>query len=163
MKILSDEMPEELYEKCKTSSFTLKESYEYMKCVTNGIPINEEQELRLPEEWCKDEDGISVLIHIDKNDYHRIVNGFANEDDAVMFEDLFKNGVQLHNNQQELFMNKPYIAHQACHEDKVKVLDKIRAEIEEHAKIDQNLNIDRARALCWCLDVIDKYKTESEE
>lgn len=43
------------------------------------------------------------------------------------------------------------------------VLDKIRAEIEEHAKINQHLNTDRARALCWCLDVIDRYKAESEE
>jgi len=42
------------------------------------------------------------------------------------------------------------------------VLDKIRAEVEEHAKINQNLNTDRARALCWCLDVIDKYKAETE-
>ena len=42
------------------------------------------------------------------------------------------------------------------------ILDEIRTEIEEHAKINQNLNTDRARALCWCLDVIDKYKTESE-
>jgi len=41
-------------------------------------------------------------------------------------------------------------------------LNKIRAEIEEHVKINQNLNTDRARALCWCLDVIDKYKAESE-
>lgn len=46
---------------------------------------------------------------------------------------------------------------------KPSILDKIRAEIEEHAYINQNLNIDRARALCWCLDVIDKYKAESEE
>ena len=43
------------------------------------------------------------------------------------------------------------------------VLEKIRAEIEEHAKINQNLNPDRARALCWCLDIIDKYKSESED
>ena len=42
------------------------------------------------------------------------------------------------------------------------ILDKIRSEIEEHAEINQNLNIDRARALCWCLDIIDKYKSESE-
>lgn len=42
------------------------------------------------------------------------------------------------------------------------ILDKIRAEIEEHAKINQNLNTDRARALCWCLNVIDKYKAEIE-
>ena len=45
----------------------------------------------------------------------------------------------------------------------VNVLDRIRAEIEEHVKINQNLNVDRARALCWCLDVIDKYKSESED
>lgn len=43
------------------------------------------------------------------------------------------------------------------------IIDKIRAEIEEHAKINQNLNTDRARALCWCLDVIDKYKAERSE
>ena len=43
------------------------------------------------------------------------------------------------------------------------ILDKIRAEIVEHAKINQNLNTDRAKALCWCLKVIDKYKGESEE
>lgn len=43
------------------------------------------------------------------------------------------------------------------------VLDKIRAEIEEHAKINQNLNIDRSRALCWCLDIIDKHRAESGE
>ena len=43
------------------------------------------------------------------------------------------------------------------------ILDKIRAEIEEHAKINQNLNTDRAKALCWCLEIIDNYKSESEE
>lgn len=43
------------------------------------------------------------------------------------------------------------------------VLGKIKVEIEEHVKINQNLNIDRARALCWCLDVIDKYKEEGED
>ena len=46
---------------------------------------------------------------------------------------------------------------------KADVLDKIRAEIEERALINQNLNVDRVRALCWCINVIDKYKTESEE
>lgn len=47
--------------------------------------------------------------------------------------------------------------------DKIDVLDKIRDEIEEHAKINQHVNTERARALCWCLDVIDKYKAESEK
>ena len=41
------------------------------------------------------------------------------------------------------------------------VLDKIIAEIEEHVKINQCLNTDRAKALCWCLDVIDKHIAES--
>lgn len=50
--------------------------------------------------------------------------------------------------------------------DNEKVLDKITTEIEEHVKINQNLNVDRTRALCWCLNVIDKYrgvKWETEE
>lgn len=47
--------------------------------------------------------------------------------------------------------------------DGLAVLDKIRAEVEKHVKINQNLNTDRAKALCWCLDVIDKYKAESEK
>ena len=38
------------------------------------------------------------------------------------------------------------------------VLDKIKTEIEEHVRVNSALNVDRARALCWCLDVIDKYK-----
>ena len=42
----------------------------------------------------------------------------------------------------------------------IEVFDKIRAEIDEHAKINQNLNVDRAKALSWCLDVIDKYTEE---
>ena len=46
--------------------------------------------------------------------------------------------------------------------EKESILDKIRAEIEEHAKINYALNVDRANALCWCLDVIDKYKAESK-
>lgn len=36
--------------------------------------------------------------------------------------------------EQEPFINKPCVSHQVCHEDKVKVLDKIRAEIERQEK-----------------------------
>lgn len=43
------------------------------------------------------------------------------------------------------------------------VLDEIRSYIEESAKINQNLNTDRARALYWCLDVIDQYSAKSED
>ena len=48
-------------------------------------------------------------------------------------------------------------------EPKTDTLDKIRAKIEEGAKIVQHVNIEKAKALCWCLDVIDKYTKESEE
>ena len=61
--------------------------------------------------------------------------------------------------EQEPFMNKPCIAHQICHEDKVKVLDKIRAEIlnfKEKCNASDYLG-------CGILEIIDKYKAESEE
>lgn len=38
---------------------------------------------------------MKIVIDIDKNIYHRFVNGFANEDDAYLIEQLFKNGTPL--------------------------------------------------------------------
>lgn len=35
---------------------------------------------------------MEIVINIDENIYHRFVNGFANEDDAYLIEQLFKNG-----------------------------------------------------------------------
>lgn len=67
--------------------------------------------------------------------------------------------------EQEPFMNKPCVAHQVCHEDKVKVLDKIRAEIEEQKKErcfdDDDMFVYRT-GLDDALYIIDKYKAESE-
>lgn len=63
--------------------------------------------------------------------------------------------------QQKMLLNAVHIIDEVL--DLESVVDKIRTELEEQAKINQNLNIDRARAICWCLDVIDKYKTESEK
>lgn len=53
------------------------------------------------------------------------------------------------------------------YEKGLSVLDKIRAEIEELARVDQCFSVDRANTFCWCLDVIDKHiaelkKAESE-
>lgn len=61
---------------------------------------------------------------------------------------------------QEPFMNKPCVAHQICHEDKIKVLDKIRAEIEQ---IELLAEYTRGDIKQKALDVIDKYKAESED
>lgn len=53
------------------------------------------------------------------------------------------------------FINKPCVSEGVCREDKIQVLDKIRAEIIE-LRSRQNVGV------MECLDIIDKYKTESE-
>lgn len=60
--------------------------------------------------------------------------------------------------EQEPFMNKPCISSKVCEHDKEVVLDKIRAEIEEAQTYD-GIYIDRA----YVLEIIDKYKAESEK
>ena len=54
------------------------------------------------------------------------------------------------------FINKPCISEGVCHEDKVKVLKKIRAEIIE---LRSRHNV----AMLECLDIIDEYIVESED
>ena len=67
--------------------------------------------------------------------------------------------------EQEPFMNKPCVAHQVCREDKVKVLDKIRAEIEQNAYpiVHGVNNHELGMTLYGILQIIDKYNAESEE
>ena len=64
--------------------------------------------------------------------------------------------------EQEPFMNKPCVAHQVCHEDKAKVLDKIRAEIEKEY-LAEGHPLGYWDGIDKCLQIIDKYRTESEE
>lgn len=54
------------------------------------------------------------------------------------------------------FINKPCISEGVCHEDKVKVLKKIRAEIIE-LRSRQNVGV------LECLDIIEKYIAEDAE
>ena len=70
--------------------------------------------------------------------------------------------------EQEPFMNKPCVAHQICREDKVKVLGKIRAEIEEVIWEDVVVSSDGTDEIRIprldpdeVLNIIDKYKVES--
>lgn len=65
----------------------------------------------------------------------------------------------------EPFINKPCVSEQACREDKVKVLEKIKAEIEENAyPIVHGVNDhELGMTLYGILQVIDKYMKESEE
>ena len=59
---------------------------------------------------------------------------------------------------QEPFMNKPCVANQVCHEDKVKVIEKIRAEIDEQYDRVHPYNISCAEGLEMALGIIEKYK-----
>ena len=62
--------------------------------------------------------------------------------------------------EQQSFINKPCVSEGVCREDKIQVLDKIRAEIED------------LTYYCWevsprtviddVLEIIDKYKTEGD-
>lgn len=68
--------------------------------------------------------------------------------------------------EQEPFMNKPCVAHQVCHEDKIKVLDKIKSEIEEQVLESLSDGGDdwfTAEKVNECLEIIDKYRAESED
>lgn len=61
--------------------------------------------------------------------------------------------------EQESFINKPCVSKGACHEDKVKTLDKIRNEVKaltDGAEPDHVWNVD-------VFAIIDKYKAESED
>ena len=58
--------------------------------------------------------------------------------------------------EQQPFINKPCVSEGICREDKIQVLDKIRAEIIE-LRSKQNVGV------MECLDIIDKYKVESED
>ena len=53
--------------------------------------------------------------------------------------------------EQESFINKPCVSSGVCEHDKNKVLDKIRADIMSRDGLEE------------ALEIIDKYKTESEE
>ena len=66
---------------------------------------------------------------------------------------------------QQPFINKPCISEGVCREDKIKVLDKIRAEIMDTGAYEQEVNgkTEFLKGINYCLGVIDKYKVGSEE
>ena len=39
---------------------------------------------------------MKLIIDIDESDYYRIEHGFANEDDALLLEKIFKNGTPIY-------------------------------------------------------------------
>lgn len=61
----------------------------------------------------------------------------------------------------EEFINKPCVSEQTCHEDKMKVLEKIRAEIETEKNA--GCHTQYAGGLDFALSIIDKHMKESED
>ena len=63
--------------------------------------------------------------------------------------------------EQEPFINKPCVSSEVCEHDKNKVLDKIRAEIDEQIKYNTYFNSDMAKgeiiAFEWVKRKIDEY------
>ena len=76
-----------------------------------------------------------------------------------------------HWEQKEPFINKPCVSEQACREDKMKVLEEIRAEIKAMFPPPGNWMYDEGyghehtvcEVLVDVLQIIDKYMKESEE
>lgn len=70
-------------------------------------------------------------------------------------------------NKQEPFINKPCVSSGVCERDKQKVLDKVRAEMLEemlsHSGTGEEVIQAYADGLKKGLDILDKYKTESED
>lgn len=66
------------------------------------------------------------------------------------------------------FINKPCISEGVCREDKIQVLDKLRAEIENHCGFAKENHCEycyscpNLMGVKEILEVIDKYRTESE-
>lgn len=64
--------------------------------------------------------------------------------------------------EQEPFMNKACVSNKVCEHDKKAILDKISARIELE-KLGYPQSVGYYKAIMKCLQIIDKYKKESEE
>jgi len=67
---------------------------------------------------------------------------------------------------QEPFINKPCVSEKQCEHDKNVILDKIKAEIDKARFIDKDTRIVKnalASGMEVAMQIIDKYKAESEE
>ena len=105
------------------------------------------------------ESAIEILKHY--REKPTLINEINTVEEAVWLDEALEMGIKAL--EQEPFMNKPCVAQQICHEDKIKVLDKIRAEIEQKCCITVGRENDPAITLYDVFEIIDKYKTGSEE
>lgn len=109
-----------------------------------------------PLEWILILKALNRLIH--DNASH--VDDVRMAKKIVSMEEKF---VDESDTKQEQFINKPCVSEQACREDKVKVLEKIKAEIEAKCCITVGRDCDGAITLHDVFEIIDRYMKESEE
>ena len=105
---------------------------------------------------------MKVVIDIDKQHFEllqmAVMNGLGDNAQKIIAQ-----GIPLDEYcevQPEPFINKPCVSEQVCHEDKIKVLDKIRAEIHETAEMHEDGDYYIRDE--WIDEYFDKYKAESE-
>ena len=97
-----------------------------------------------------------------------LINEINTVEEAVWLDEALEMGIEAL--EQEPFINKPCVAQPICHEDKIKVLDEIKAEIEEYlSTVDYAISEDELTikglkdAYTNCLEIIDEYRSKSEE
>lgn len=108
---------------------------------------------------------MKLIIDIPDNDYIHIKEYYEKNDTVEATYSYIYHGIPF----EESFINKPCISEGVCHEDKVKVLDKIRAEIEQEYKrlgatrADETLELGECLGLKMSLKIIDKYRNKENE
>lgn len=71
--------------------------------------------------------------------------------------------------EQEPFINKPCVSEKVCEHDKNKVLDELRAEIENHCGLAKDTHCEycpncyHVMGVREILEILDKYKAERKE
>lgn len=76
---------------------------------------------------------MKLIIDIPDNEYKHIKEYYEKNDTVEAIYSYIYHGIPL----EEPFINKPCISEKVCHEDKIKALDKLKIEIEDHTqKID---------------------------
>ncbi len=110
---------------------------------------------------------MKLIIEIDEEDYHRIASGFGQEEDALLLEKIFKNGIPLeqYEYRKKMFSYLDGVADglNESSRDTIDVLDKIRAEIdgiEINGQVDKHTMFIRSgeQVKQMALDIINKYK-----
>ena len=105
---------------------------------------------------------MKVVIDIDKQHFEllqmAVMNGLGDNAQKIIAQGIPL--VEYCEVQPEPFINKPCVSEQVCHEDKIKVLDKIRAEIHETAEMHEDGDYYIRDE--WIDEYFDKYKAESE-